>query len=398
MVGLVSAGLIVLNQGAKLITDNAVAVAKNTHRSRFLVGTLVVSTLAALPEVLVSVFALHPLGNQRPSPEIAMSNALASHVVTISFVIGLPAILAPIAATREIVLRDAIFLMTVTIVASALLLDGELSFLDGIALMALFIPYTINLLIAPRTVKEEELEQIVEEQKVEMEYMGHLFGKEVHLKRGGPWLVFGVLWCIMGAQFVVQGSIELSRVFGIRQWLIGITVVAIGTSLPDIAASLHATRRGFTDLALGEGIGANIFTTLLTLGLMGVTSPAAYDRALLIPVIASVNGVTFLLVILMLGRWQISRIGGTVLLFSYSSVVVAGILGEVPGVNLTIGPTQPTLGVVVGAVAGAILLLLLVLRRRFLAPLLHRRGGLHDKSASGHRRENPRARNPPPPS
>ncbi len=314
----------VLNQGAKLITDNAVVVARNSHRSRFIVGTLMVSSLAALPEVLVSILAL-----QQDSPDIAMSNALASHVVTIAFVIGLSAMIAPIAATREIVLRDAIFLMTVTIVASALLLDGNLGLLDGVALMALFIPYTINLLIAPRTIKEEEMEAILEEQKVEMVYMGHLFGREVKVKKGAHWLVIGVLWAVLGAQFVVHGSIRLSDVFGIREWVLGITVVAIGTSLPDIAASFHATRNGYSDLALGEGIGANIFTTLLTLGLMGVTRESNYDTGLLLPIIAAVNGVTIMLLLLMLGRWRVSRLGGGILLASYSSVLLAGAVSGV---------------------------------------------------------------------
>lgn len=320
MMALIPGGLIILNQGAKLITDNAVVIARISHRSRFVVGTLLVSTLAALPEVLVSLFAL-----EEGSPEIAMSNVLASNITTIAFVIGLSAIIAPISASREVVLRDAIFLMTITIVASALLMDRELSLYDGIALMALFVPYTINLLLAPRTVKEEELRAVVEEHRVEMEYMGHLVGRP-QIRKGIRWLFFGVVWSIIGAQLVVRSSIVLSGLFHLNPWILGITVVAVGTSLPDIAASFHASRNGFSDLALGEGIGANIFTTLLTLGLMGVTRPLSYSLALILPMILSMNFVTVLLLFLMVRRWRVGRTDGVVLLACYFAAVAVNIL------------------------------------------------------------------------
>jgi cation:H+ antiporter len=323
MIGLIPGGLIILNQGAKLITDNAVIIARISRRSRFVVGTLLVSTLAALPEVLVSVFALTEGGPG--GPEIAMSNVLASNITTIAFVIGLSAIIAPISASREVVLRDAIFLMTITIVASALLMDHELSFFDGVALMALFVPYTINLLLVPRTVKEEELEAVVEEHKVEMEYMGHLIGKP-QIRKGVRWLFFGVVWAIIGAQLVVRSSIQLSGLYHLNPWILGITVVAVGTSLPDIAASFHASRNGFSDLALGEGIGANIFTTLLTLGIMGVSRPLSYSLALILPMILSMNFVTVLLLFLMVRKWRIGRTEGAVLLACYFGAVAINLL------------------------------------------------------------------------
>ena len=118
VIPLVAIGFVVLNQGAKFITDNAVAVSRNLGISRFVVGMLIVSTLAAMPEVIVSVIAL-----KEGAEGIALGNGLASSVVTVAFVIGMTAIIVPLKVTREIIMRDAVFLMPVTIVASDLLLD-----------------------------------------------------------------------------------------------------------------------------------------------------------------------------------------------------------------------------------------------------------------------------------
>ncbi len=326
-VGFVAIGFVVLNQGAKFLADNAVGVAGRLKRSRFVVGALLVSTLAALPEVLVSTFALET-GNT----EIALGNALASNVVTIAFVIGLSAVIRPIRSDRETVLRDALFLATVTLVAAALLLDGNLSSLDGLALIALFVPYVVNLMIAQRKVEPKELDARVDEMRVELLMAGWIFGRKVEVRAGLQWLAFGVAWAVMGAQFLVLGAVGVSTSLGISGWLVGITVVAIGTSLPDIAAAYHATRRGYSDLALGEGVGACVVTALLTLGLIGLLRPVSYSVALIVPVIAVLVAASYLLLAFMLGGWRLSRRAGFALIASYVVMVALSALVFADGV------------------------------------------------------------------
>src|SRR5512137_2902337 len=277
---IVAAGFIVLNQGAKFVTDNAVAVSRNFGVSRFVIGMLVVSTLAAMPEVVVSLFAL-----EEGSSSIALGNSLSSSVVTIAFVVGLTAVIVPLKVTREIIMRDAVFLMTFTIVASVLLLDGNLSFLEGVALMILFVPYTMNLLLAERTTDPKELKATLDEAMIQLELIGQIFGRKVEIRAGIQWLLFGILWTVMGAELAVRSILSLTSDFQLDPWLIGITVVALGTTLPDIAASYHAARRGFGDLALGEGIGANIVSILLTLGLMGIIRPFEFGTSEVLPLL-----------------------------------------------------------------------------------------------------------------
>jgi len=318
VIPIIALGFVVLNQGAKFITDNALALSKAFNISRFVIGMLVVSTLAAMPEVLVSLIAL-----AEGAEGLALGNGIASNVVTIAFVIGLTAVIVPLNVTREMIMRDAVFLMTVTIVASVLLLDGALSFFEGIALMILFVPYTMNLLLVKRGTDEKQLEKSIEDAMIQLELMGTLFGREIKVRAGPQWLVFGILWTVMGAEFVVRGALTLTDDFGIDPWLLGISVVALGTTLPDIAASYHAARRGFGDLALGEGIGASIVTVLLTLGLMGITKPFEFDSAEILPLIVVLNLSTFLVLVFMLKGMRITQLGGVVLMSTYFGMVLS---------------------------------------------------------------------------
>ncbi len=320
-VPLVAVGFVVLNQGAKFITDNAVAVSKNLGISKFVVGMLIVSTLAAMPEVMISIIAL-----EEGSSQIALSNGLASHVVTISFVIGMTAIMVPLKVTREVIMRDAVFLMTVTIVASVLLLDGNLTFLEGIALMVLFIPYTMNLLMIERNADPKELAESMEDATIQLELMGHLVGRKIEIRAGLRWLLFGILWTVIGAELVVRSIMGMTNSFSLNPWLVGVTVVAIGSTLPDIAASYHAAKRGFGDLALGEGIGANIVTLLLTFGLMGIIRPFSFSYGNVMPLLVVVNLSTFLVLAFMIKNMRISQVGGIVLVSIYMGMVLAVVL------------------------------------------------------------------------
>jgi len=320
-VGAMAIGFVLLNQGAKFITDNATRISSKIGRSRFVVGALFVSTLSALPELLVSGIAAG-----EGSPDIALGNALASTVVTIAFVIGVSAIVRPIKTSREIVLRDAVFLAIVTLVAATLLMDGNLTQYEGVALIALFIPYILNLTISQRTGPTKEIEERVEDMTIGLAFTGWIFGRKVEVRAGLSWLIFGILWSVMGAQFLVRGAIGLSAAVGMNPWFVGITLVALGTSLPDIAAGYHATRQGYTDLVLGEGIGASVVTTLLTLGMIGIVSPATHSVELLVPVVGAMVFTSFLLLALMLGGWRITSRAGAVLTSSYFAMLAFNVL------------------------------------------------------------------------
>jgi cation:H+ antiporter len=235
-------------------------------------------------------------------------------------------VIVPLKVTRDMIMRDAVFLMTVTIVASVLLLDGSLTLLEGIALMILFVPYTMNLLMIKRVSDPKELEQTLEDATIQLELMGHIFGRKIEIRAGPQWLVFGILWTVIGAELVVRSILGMTNDFGLDPWLVGITLVAMGTTLPDIAASYHAAKRGFGDLALGEGIGANIVTMLLTLGLMGILQPFDFGMSEVLPLILVMNLVTFLVLVFMIKNMRISQVGGIILVSIYFGMVLSVVL------------------------------------------------------------------------
>src|SRR5205809_1735583 len=191
----IAIGFVLLNQGAKFITDNATRISGRIGRSQFVVGALLVSTLSALPELLVSGIAAG-----EGSPDIALGNALASTVVTIAFVIGASAILRPIKTSREIVLRDAVFLAIVTVVASTLLLDGNLTQYEGVAIIALFVPYILNLAISQMTGPAEEAKQRVGDLTIGVDSPGWTFGRKVAGRVGSSWLTCGTRCSVLAAR------------------------------------------------------------------------------------------------------------------------------------------------------------------------------------------------------
>src|SRR5512137_2352555 len=192
--------------------------------------------------------------------------------------------------------------------------------------MILFIPYTMNLLLIKRVADPKDLKESMEEATIQLELMGHLFGRKIEIRAGPQWLVFGILWTVMGAEMVVRSILKMTGDFGLDPWLIGITVVALGTTLPDIAASYHAAKRGFGDLALGEGIGANIVTVLLTFGLMGIIQPFQFEKDMVAPLLVVMNLATFLVLVFMIRSMRITQVGGIVLVSTYLGMVLSVVL------------------------------------------------------------------------
>ena len=320
-VGLILPAFFILNEGAKLVTDSAAVMARRSGRSKFVIGVLLVSTLGALPEVLVAVLAL-----VRNSPELAIGSALGSHILNASFMIGLPAVFLPIMVRREVLMRDVVFLAAITLVVGALLLDGDLTMAEGIVLILLFIPYAANLLSSGRTRPPEEIALMAQETEVELELMGHLFRRPIVVRAGLLWLVIGVSLLFVGAHFITTGAEAMFELFGVSKFILGITVVSVGTSLPDIAAAIQAVRRGHPDLALAIGIGASIFTMLLTLGVMGIAFPQVFVvKGLLNTIIMMGAQIILLLVFAATGR-QIHRWEGAALFAFYPAYVVVELL------------------------------------------------------------------------
>ena len=251
-------GLAILVWSADTFIDGATSLAVRFNMPSFLIGVIILGIGTSAPELVVS--ALAALSG---SPDIALGNAYGSNIINITLVLGVTALISPIIIRSDVIRYDLMLLIAVTALAAIQLHDGNLSLMDGIVLiMALVSVLLIQIFLSLRSNKDKvELpEELAAKQEVNV------------LKSFGA-LILGLSLLIVSSRAIVWGAVELATLWGMSELLIGLTIVAIGTSLPELVASVAAARRGEHDMALGNVIGSNLFNTLGVVGLAAIIKP-----------------------------------------------------------------------------------------------------------------------------
>lgn len=251
-------GLAILVWSADTFIDGATSLAVRFNMPSFLIGVIILGIGTSAPELVVS--ALAALSG---SPDIALGNAYGSNIINITLVLGVTALISPIIIRSDVIRYDLMLLIAVTALAAIQLHDGNLSLMDGIVLiMALVSVLLIQIFLSLRSNKDKvELpEELAAKQEVNV------------LKSFGA-LILGLSLLIASSRAIVWGAVELATLWGMSELLIGLTIVAIGTSLPELVASVAAARRGEYDMALGNVIGSNLFNTLGVVGLAAIIKP-----------------------------------------------------------------------------------------------------------------------------
>lgn len=251
-------GLAILVWSADTFIDGATSLAVRFNMPSFLIGVIILGIGTSAPELVVS--ALAALSG---SPDIALGNAYGSNIINITLVLGVTALISPIIIRSDVIRYDLMLLIAVTALAAIQLHDGNLSLMDGIVLiMALVFVLLIQIFLSLRSNKDKvELpEELAAKQEVNV------------LKSFGA-LILGLSLLIASSRAIVWGAVELATLWGMSELLIGLTIVAIGTSLPELVASVAAARRGEHDMALGNVIGSNLFNTLGVVGLAAIIKP-----------------------------------------------------------------------------------------------------------------------------
>ena len=251
-------GLAILVWSADTFIDGATSLAVRFNMPSFLIGVIILGIGTSAPELVVS--ALAALSG---SPDIALGNAYGSNIINITLVLGVTALISPIIIRSDVIRYDLMLLIAVTALAAIQLHDGNLSLMDGIVLiMALVSVLLIQIFLSLRSNKDKvELpEELAAKQEVNV------------LKSFGA-LILGLSLLIASSRAIVWGAVELATLWGMSELLIGLTIVAIGTSLPELVASVAAARRGEHDMALGNVIGSNLFNTLGVVGLAVIIKP-----------------------------------------------------------------------------------------------------------------------------
>ena len=253
-------GLAVLVWSADRFVGGAASVAHYFAMPPLLIGMVIVGFGTSAPEMLVSVLA-----SLQNNPGIALGNAYGSNITNIALILGLTALISPIVVHSQILRKELPILTVVTAFAAWQLRDGILSRTDAFVLLGIFAALMIWAVRESLGKKSDTLADDMEA----------ALASSMPIKKAVFWLVTGLLLLIASSRALVWGAVEIARSFGVSDLLIGLTIVAVGTSLPELASSVVAARKNEHDIALGNIIGSNLFNTLAVVGMAGSISPMA---------------------------------------------------------------------------------------------------------------------------
>jgi cation:H+ antiporter len=306
---LVAGGAAVLAYAGDRLVDFAVAVAEKARLTPAVIGLTIVAAGTSAPELLVSV-----TGALRGSPGIAMGNVVGSNVANIGLILGACALLASIPVARGVLRFEYPFLLLASWIALLLSRDGWLDRLEGtffLASMVAFIAYAVW--VARRQITEAERSLVGE---AVPERAQSLSRKPTFTLALG--ILAALTGLVLGAHALVSGAVSLSRALGVSERVVGLTVVAVGTSLPELAVSLAAALRKQQEMAMANIVGSNIFNLLMILGAAGVVRPLAIEPRMVSVDLWVMLGFAVLLFPLVVRRGVLTRGGGACLLAAYA--------------------------------------------------------------------------------
>jgi len=255
------AGLVVLVWSADRFVIGAAATAKNSGMSPLLIGLTIVSFGTSAPEILVSLMAsLSGSGN------LAVGNAVGSNIANIALVLGITAMIAPLPVKSAVLKKETPLLVGVTLLAGALLYDLHLSLTDGIILVTALL---FCLVLFAKFQQSSDPDDHLNDESEEI--------PEMATKTAIFWLILGLTLLIISSRMLVWGAVEVATQMGVSELVIGLTIVAIGTSLPELAASVASALKKHHDIALGNVVGSNIFNLAAVMAIPGFVNPITMD-------------------------------------------------------------------------------------------------------------------------
>ncbi|MBE5889223.1 MAG: calcium/sodium antiporter [Lachnospiraceae bacterium] len=295
-VGLLAIGFFMLVKGADYFVDGAAGVATKFGIPQLVVGLTIVAMGTSAPEAAVSI-----TGAMSGAADISVGNVVGSNILNILIILGITGVITSVAVQKSTLFVEMPFMLAITVVLIILGLTGnEITFVEGIIFWVLFIVYLIYLYILAKKGTEEES---TEERPVWKLILFILVGGAV------------VVW---GANISVNAATAIAEAIGISEKFIGLTIVALGTSLPELVASVTAARKGNADIAIGNIVGSNIFNILFVLGTSALIIPIPYQASFLFDGIVAV-GAGVLLWLVTIKKKTLGRVGGIIMLLCYAA-------------------------------------------------------------------------------
>ncbi|MFT5541598.1 MAG: cation:H+ antiporter [Glaciecola sp.] len=299
-------GLAVLSWSADKFIYGASALAKNLGVSPMMIGLTIVAMGSSAPEIMVSASASFD-----GTPDLAVGNALGSNITNIALVLGITVLFKPLLVSSTTLKRELPLLLFVTLIAVVFLSDNVLSEIEGVTLITLFV--LVLAVMAWLSFKVEKNDPLIAETEDEIP-------SNVATGSAIFWVVVGLIMLPLSAHFLVDSAVFIASYFGVSDLVIGLTIVALGTSLPELAASIAGVRKGEDDLVLGNLIGSNIFNILAVLAMPGLIIPGIVDSNASVRDSYVMLGLTILLFIFcfnLRGNSKINRYEGGALVLAF---------------------------------------------------------------------------------
>jgi len=302
--GLGLAGLVF---GGDMLVRGASDLARRAGLPPLVIGLTLVGFGTSMPELVTSLQAAG-LG----SPGIAVGNVVGSNIANILLILGAAAVMAPIVISKTAFHRDGLVLALSTILCAVMILNGQLTPLFGavfiLALLA-YLAFTVLSGLKTPQAASDALEDAAQDTG------------RIPVWRDIAFFVGGLALTILGARFFVTGAISVAEFLGVSETVIGLTVVAVGTSLPELVTTIAAARRKQADIAFGNIVGSNIFNVLFILGATALVTPIEVPRSIQILDVWVMSAATALLLVFSITRWRIGRIEGGVFLLAYAAYI-----------------------------------------------------------------------------
>ena len=308
-------GFFVLIKGADLLVDGSASIAKKLKISSIVIGLTIVAFGTSAPEFIVNIYA-----SVQGNSGIAIGNILGSNIANILLILGISAIIYPVTAKKNTVLKEIPFSLLAVIIlglmANDMIIDGEvfssITRIDGFVLIAfliIFLYYTFGI--------TKSADDIVEKDEI----------KVFSYPKAILFIILGLTGLVFGGKWIVDGAVKIAELYNVSQSLIGLTIVAVGTSLPELATSAVAAYKKQSDIAIGNVVGSNIFNIFWILGVSGIIRPLPFSTNLNGDILMTVYASVLLFLVMFVGQKRvIERWQGVFMVTSYFAYIVFLIL------------------------------------------------------------------------
>lgn len=302
-VSLVAIGIALLYAGGEVLIASSIRLARAFGVSRMVIGLTVVAFATSSPELAATLTAAF-----RGSPDMAVGNVIGSNVANLGLILGMAAVIFPLHAKARFIRREVVFMVAVTVLVYPLMATGlYLGRLEGLFLVVLLVIFLYVL------IRDPDSQEVAPDMPTEIFWPTWLSSLGVAL---------GIVLLVAGAQALVRGASEIAYALGVSERVVGLTLVAFGTSLPELAATVVAARRHESDLVLGNVIGSNIFNLLCILGFTTLAHPIVVTPKVLGLDFWVMFGISVLLLGMLATRRRVVRLEGTLLLSIYVGYTV----------------------------------------------------------------------------